>query len=135
MVDKSQKNEDRSKFMGDNSMDDFGLKDHHTSTRGREIKSTEGLNLPDIRTRNSLLQSINANPDPDQDLTDKHSEGKKENTKVDIFNSREVSKHILHKCNIVRERNKKIPVLRSGEGKLMNMSETNVRNMYSKIFH
>eukprot|EP01016_Furgasonia_blochmanni_P049616 TRINITY_DN7551_c0_g1_i10.p1 TRINITY_DN7551_c0_g1~~TRINITY_DN7551_c0_g1_i10.p1 ORF type:complete len:296 (-),score=17.88 TRINITY_DN7551_c0_g1_i10:184-1071(-) len=127
-------NDDKSKFLGDASMDDLGLKDTKTN-RDTQSKGDNVGSLPDLRPRGSVLANLNP-PDAkdDVDAVDKISETKKDN-KIDIFNPREVSKHILVKCNVVRDRNPKVPVLHSGDGKLMNMSTTNIREMYSKIFH
>ncbi|CAD8183002.1 unnamed protein product [Paramecium octaurelia] len=60
---------------------------------------------------------------------------KKQGNEMETFNPVETSKIILKKCNVVKDKNPKVPILHQGSGHLISTMDKSIQDVYRELYH
>ncbi|KAM3134335.1 hypothetical protein pb186bvf_013620 [Paramecium bursaria] len=70
-----------------------------------------------------------------EDLNTDKAEKLKSGNELETFNPVETSKQVLEKCNVIKKKNPKVPVIRPGEGHLISTLDRSISELYKEIYN
>ena len=101
------------------------------------LKSKPDLDLSDNQTRSSkgdklpMIRQVTIALN-DQDEKQSKEYGKQSN--LETVNPADVSKKVLMKCNVIKNKKNGVKALPKGSGHLMSMSERNLKQIYQELY-
>ena len=99
------------------------------------MRKVVSINEPSMDDYNKFdrKNSFATNLPPIDTIIDDSSKNKASN--IETFNPIETSSKILKSCNVVKNRNEKVKVLKCGEGHLTSFPNRSLKEVYSSIFN